>query len=152
MCPAITAEPMAPGRALPVYQPATDVLDGPCSAPLAGSPRWTSVVLTPIDGMTRATGLATRRTDGSGTGACLPTGIGANVGLPRGAAGRPVWLATARPVTPAATARMPQMRMAAATGRRTTRMGEVCRPTGVSFSAGMHGGAGPAPPADEAAG
>src|SRR5580693_4646436 len=134
MCPAITAEPMAPGRALPVYQPATDVLGGTCSAPLAVSPRWTSVVLTPIDGMTRATGLATRRTDGSGTGACLPTG----------AAGRPVWLATARPVTPAPTARMPQARMAAATGRRTTRMGEVCRPAGVSCSAGMHGGTAPA--------
>src|ERR1700733_8405155 len=123
MCPTITAEPMAPGRALPVYEPATDVRDGTCSAPLGVSPRWTSVVLTPIAGMTRATGLATRRTDGSGTGACLPTGIEANVGLPTGVAGRPVWLASARPVTPAPTARMPQTRMAAAAGPRPPPVG-----------------------------
>src|ERR1700684_107778 len=132
MCPAITAEPMAPGRALPVYQPATDVLDGTCSAPPAVSPRWTSVVLTPIAGMTRATGLATRRTDGSGTGACLPTGIGANVGLPTGVAGRPVWLATARPVTPAPTARMPQTRMAAADRPGHTPLGEEWRRGGAA--------------------
>src|ERR1022692_3868897 len=33
MCPTMMAEPMAPGRGLPVYQPATDVVEGTCNAP-----------------------------------------------------------------------------------------------------------------------
>src|ERR1700742_2155811 len=56
MCPAMTADPVAPGRGLPVYQPATAVDDGTCSAPSAVSPRWTMFVCTPIDGMVSDTG------------------------------------------------------------------------------------------------
>ena len=35
MWPTMTAEPIWPGRGLPVYQPATDVLVGTCSVPCA---------------------------------------------------------------------------------------------------------------------
>ncbi len=39
MCPAITEEPIWPGRGLPVYQPATEVLDGTWSVPCLVMPR-----------------------------------------------------------------------------------------------------------------
>src|SRR6266581_2311146 len=60
MWPAITDDPTAPGRGLPVYQPATAVLAGTCKVRALVSPRWTSLLLTPIAGITRRTGLATR--------------------------------------------------------------------------------------------
>ena len=55
----MTAGPMAPGRGLPVYQPATVVEDGTCSAPPAVRPSLISRVFTPISGMVSETGLAT---------------------------------------------------------------------------------------------
>src|SRR5579872_4976128 len=77
MCPAITAGPIAPGRGLPVYQPATDQSDGACNAPPAVSPRRTSVVCTPITGMVSHTGLATgRESAGRGGAATWPAGTG----------------------------------------------------------------------------
>src|ERR1700688_4869860 len=59
MCPTMMAEPMAPGRGLPVYQPATDTVDGTCSAPFDCRPSVIRLVLTPMTGMVRDTGLAT---------------------------------------------------------------------------------------------
>ena len=56
MWPTITAAPVAPGRELPVYQPATAALAGTCSAPAGVSPRRMSPVRTPIDGMTSVAG------------------------------------------------------------------------------------------------
>ena len=38
MCPAITAAPVAPGRGLPVYQPATAAVDGTCRTPSWSAP------------------------------------------------------------------------------------------------------------------
>ena len=82
------AEPTAPGRGLPVYQPATDVVDGTCSAPLAVRPSVISWVFTPISGMVSETGRAT----GAGCADCGGAAIG-----PVGAGSAP---------TPAATGRM----------------------------------------------
>ena len=53
------AGPMAPGRGLPVYQPATVVDDGTCIAPSAVRPSVISRVWTPMIGMVSETGLAT---------------------------------------------------------------------------------------------
>lgn len=96
MCPAMIEEPMAPGRGLRVYQPATVVLTGTCRAPDDVTPSLISLVLTPIEGMIR---LASRATcsppDGFGTGARLPRGTATNFGLPCGTtAARPDWLTT----------------------------------------------------------
>src|ERR1700677_1398607 len=80
MCPAITDDPMAPGRGLPVYQPATDVVDGTCSAPAAVTPRSTRLVCTPIAGMVSATGSGTASSlPDCATAAIGPTGMGSAV-------------------------------------------------------------------------
>src|SRR2546429_9980578 len=60
------AEPMAPGRGLPVYQPATVVEDGTCIAPPAARPSVIRLVFTPISGMVSETGRAT----GAGSADC----------------------------------------------------------------------------------
>src|SRR5579875_3309101 len=57
----MTAAPASPGRGLPVYQPATAVLAGTCSAPAAVRPSRTSLVRTPMAGISRLTGTATGR-------------------------------------------------------------------------------------------
>src|ERR1700744_1087070 len=82
------AEPIAPGRGLPVYQPATVVEPGTWIAPPLSSPSVISLVFTPISGMVRETGPAT----GFGGADCG----GATIG-PVGAGNAP---------TPAATGRM----------------------------------------------
>src|ERR1700727_2522324 len=82
------AEPTAPGRGLPVYQPAMVVEPGTWIAPLLSSPSVVSFVFTPISGMVKVTGLDT------GFG-CADCG-GATIG-PVGAGSAP---------TPAATGRM----------------------------------------------
>src|SRR6266480_953671 len=51
-------EPMAPGRGLPVYQPATVVEAGTCIEPPAARPSVIRLVFTPISGMVSETGLA----------------------------------------------------------------------------------------------
>src|SRR5437899_12647086 len=81
-------EPTAPGRGLPVYQPATVVEDGTCISPPEARPRVIRLVLTPISGMVSETGLAT----GAGAADCG----GATIG--------PVGAGSA--ATPAATGRM----------------------------------------------
>src|ERR1700744_3452340 len=53
------AEQIAPGRGLPVYQPAIAVEPGTWMAPPLASPSVVSLVSTPISGMVRDTGLAT---------------------------------------------------------------------------------------------
>src|SRR5580700_9875651 len=118
MWPTITAAPTAPGRALPVYHPATVTVEGTCSAPDEVRPRRTSPLRTPIDGMTMLAGLATGLICGGGAASWRPGGTGTKVGLLTGAAGRPVWLASASPVTPAAATTRPQTAAATAAGRR----------------------------------
>src|SRR5579859_7771324 len=55
----MTAEPIEPGRGLPVYQPATVVVDGTCIAPPAARPSVIRLVFTPISGIVREAGAAT---------------------------------------------------------------------------------------------
>src|ERR1700761_5179740 len=77
MWPRMMAGPTAPGRGLRVYQPATAVDDGTCTAPCAVSPRVTSRVLTPIRGMVSETGAATGRAGGDGGAATMgAVGVG----------------------------------------------------------------------------
>src|ERR1017187_6606371 len=88
MCPTMMAEPMAPGRGLPVYQPATEVVDGTCNAPFDCRPSLIRLVLTPISGMVSDTGLAT----GAGAADC---------------GGATIWpVGAGSAFTPAATGRM----------------------------------------------
>ena len=72
MCPTMMAEPMEPGRGLPVYQPATVVEDGTCMPPPWARPRVIRLVFTPISGMVSETGLAT----GAGCADCGGATIG----------------------------------------------------------------------------
>src|ERR1700691_1200676 len=78
----MTAAPTAPGRGLPVYQPATAVLDGTWSAPFAPRPRSTSEVRTPITGMLSQTGRAACWVvdSGAGSGAGAAGADGAGIG------------------------------------------------------------------------
>ncbi len=89
------AEPMAPGRGLPVYQPATEVVDGTWSAPPEVRPRLIKLVCTPISGMVSDTGAAT----GRGPGDCRTATIGpVGAGMigPVGAGRAPIPAATGR--------------------------------------------------------
>jgi hypothetical protein len=76
MWPAMTADPMAPGRGLRVYQPATAVVGGTCSAPVLVRPSRTSDVLTPMAGMTSETGSATGAVPCGGAASIGPVGTG----------------------------------------------------------------------------
>src|SRR5450756_3123620 len=106
MWPAMTAEPMEPGRGLPVYQPATVADDGTCSVPPSARPSLVSAVFTPITGMVSETGLAT------GTGPAAVTGRADPDGPAGGATTGPAESATTGPAgagtvaTPAGGGRM----------------------------------------------
>src|ERR1700722_5423827 len=76
----MTADPMAPGRGLAVYQPATAVDGGTWRAPPAVSPRRMRLVCTPIDGMVSATGRLTWADPCRATATTGPVGAG-NVGV-----------------------------------------------------------------------
>src|SRR5271157_1274499 len=97
------AEPTAPGRGLPVYQPATDVEDGTCNAPPVVRPSVISWVFTPISGMVSETGLAT----GAGWADCGGAAIGpvgAGSAATPAATGRRAgveWRVSNRPAVPA---------------------------------------------------
>src|SRR5258705_10431859 len=80
-CPAMTAEPTVPGRGLPVYQPATVVLDGTWSVPSELTPRWISLVRIPTDGMLSQVGRAAYWPVASEAGSTVrPVGAGIGVG------------------------------------------------------------------------
>src|SRR5580704_16910298 len=94
-------EPMAPGRGLPVYQPATETMfkGGTSSSPSGSRPRVIRLVCTPISGMVSETGAAT----GLGAADCDTATIGA-VGEGNAPTIGPVGAGTAP--TPTATGRM----------------------------------------------
>src|SRR6266566_4928799 len=69
-------EPTAPGRGLPVNQPATVVVDGTCIEPPAARPSVIRLVFTPISGMVSETGLATWATADCGGATIGPVGTG----------------------------------------------------------------------------
>ncbi len=129
MWPAITAAPVAPGRGLPVYQPATAVLDGTCSVPGAGQSEPDEPGLdadrrdlqrTSAEGQ-ELTSLASRRPT------CLAA-LAPAAAFPAGVAGRPVWLAQASPAAAPHTMTTPTRAAAAAHGRRMSRVREAWRP------------------------
>src|SRR5450755_2496235 len=105
------AEPMAPGRGLRVYQPATVVVDGTWRPPPGATPSLIRRVRTPIAGMTSDTGRATAAggiAAVSGGAARRPAGAGIVTGGPACTAPRPAWLTMIRPATPVPAASMPQ--------------------------------------------
>src|SRR6185312_14362740 len=75
-----------PGRGLPVYQPATLVLDGTWSVPLELTPRWISLVLIPSDGMLSQIGRAACWPVLTEAGSTLCS-VGAGIGAGRGGSG-----------------------------------------------------------------
>src|SRR5579875_2490968 len=99
-------EPIAPGAGLPVYQPATVMVDGTWSAPVEVRPRWMSRARTPITGMVIETGGATWSSCGGGGVWACPTGGSTGLGAATcGGVYRP-WYVTVRPmIPPARTAR-----------------------------------------------
>src|SRR5258705_1940011 len=76
MWPTMMDEPTAPGRGLPVYQPATVVEDGTCIEPPAARPSVIRLVFTPISGMVSETGLATCAAADWGGATIGPVGTG----------------------------------------------------------------------------
>src|SRR5580700_10148357 len=116
MWPTMMAEPTAPGRGLPVYQPATDVEDGTCNAPPAARPSVISWVFTPISGMVSETGLAT----GAGCADCGGAAIGpvgAGSAATPAATGRRAgvgWRVSSRPAVPATITTRPTAKTIAA--------------------------------------
>src|ERR1022692_4366101 len=92
MWPAMTEDPIPPGRGLPVYHPATVVEVGTCRVPCAVMPSLISLLCTPMAGMVRDTGAGTAADgDASGAGAADPEGRSASLrvahaGLARAAA------------------------------------------------------------------
>src|SRR5215469_2519270 len=117
----MTAAPRAPGRGLPVYQPATVVLDGTCSVPSAASPSFIMLVCTPMAGIVRLTGSATGAGVGAGSCARYPWGTVTWCTFPAVAAGRPVWLAQPSPAPATHSRNSPAVSAAAAHGRRADR-------------------------------
>src|SRR5260370_6927970 len=79
----MTDDPIAPGRGLPVYQPASDVVGGTCSMPPFVTPRSTSLVRTPMAGMIRLTGRGTSPAAEAAPGSALPGPAGTAPVAPR---------------------------------------------------------------------
>src|SRR5712692_7092431 len=75
-CPTMMAEPMAPGRGLLVYQPATLGLAGTARALLPVRPSLLTRARTPIAGIITAIGRGTRwSAQGLGSPAARPDGM-----------------------------------------------------------------------------
>src|SRR5260370_17841083 len=91
MGPGVRAEPIAPGRGLPVSQPGTVLEDGTCMAPPWARPSVIRLDCTPMTGMVSETGLA--------TAACWPDPRGATIG-PVDARNAPTPLTTPFPPPP----------------------------------------------------
>src|SRR6266576_4083860 len=76
MWPTMMDEPTAPGRGLPVYQPATVVEAGTCIEPPAARPSVIRLVFTPISGMVSETGLEIWAAADCGGATIGPVGAG----------------------------------------------------------------------------
>src|ERR1700722_1986826 len=118
-CPAMTADPVAPGRGLPVYQPTTVVVLGTWSVPFRLRPRLMIGALTPMAGMVSQTGLGGGWATDSETGATVgpegpATGDGRAASRTAGADGV---RATTRPAAPAPAASRPALSIAADSSR-----------------------------------
>src|SRR5438067_11892157 len=69
-------EPTAPGLGLPVYQPATVVVDGTCIEPPRARPSVIRLVFTPISGMVSETALTIWAAAACGGATIGPVGAG----------------------------------------------------------------------------
>src|SRR5579859_6360992 len=113
-CPAMTADPVAPGAGLPVYQPATVVVLGTWRVPLRLRPRLTIGALTPMAGMVKSTGLGVGWTADSETGPTVwPVGTATGDGRAASRTGGEEVRATTRPAVPAPAASSPALSIAA---------------------------------------
>src|SRR6185437_7185050 len=131
-CPAMMAEPIVPGRGLPVNQPATVVLDGTWSVPSRLTPRWISLVRIASDGMLSQVGRAACGPVASVAGRTVCS-VGAGIGAGRGGSGAACTgdrAEVASPAAPTPTASSPAPSAATAASRRGDR-GED-RPAGRS--------------------
>src|ERR1700722_12523958 len=118
-CPAMTADPVAPGRGLPVYQPTTVVALGTWSVPFRLRPSLMIGVLTPMAGMVSQTGLGVGWTTDGETGPTVrPDGTATGDGRAASrTAGADVVRATTRPAVPAPAASSPALSIAADSSR-----------------------------------
>src|SRR5579859_2335112 len=113
-CPAMTADPVAPGAGLPVYQPATVVVLGTWRVPLRLRPRLTIGAFTPMAGMVSSTGLGVGWTADSETGTTVrPVGTATGDGRAASRTGGAEVRATTRPAVPAPAASSPALSIAA---------------------------------------
>ena len=137
------AEPIAPGRGPPVYQPATAVVDGTCSVPLGLRPSVISLVSTPMTGMVSETGAATGRGLADWGGATIgPVGAGsASVPTGGGVTAAVACRVSSSPVAPPPMTTRPA---ASAIAAADLRVGTL------RFRAAACGGAGARPPAPAA--
>src|SRR6266700_7721997 len=145
----MTAGPMAPGNALPSYQPATAVDAGTCIEPSAARPSMITEVRTPMSGMVSETGSATadgatvwkpagpepgdaeragRGLEAEGAavaGACGAVAGAGTVATPRGGGRRAGvdCLVSSRPVVPATTMARPAAAIAIAAAGLVTSIG-----------------------------
>src|SRR6202161_2894879 len=112
MCPAITEDPISPGRGLPVYQPATEGDVGTWRVPWAVRPSLVSLVRTPMAGMVRNTGGgAAAGGEECGAGTADPDGTGTDTRAGWSvAAGWPVSMTS--PAAPSASTSSPPTRAA----------------------------------------
>src|SRR5580693_3916072 len=117
--PAMTADPVAPGRGLPVYQPATVVVLGTWRVPLRLRPRLMIGAFTPMAWMVSQTGLGVGWTADSETGATVrPDGTATGDGRTASrAGGADEARATTRPAVPAPAASSPALSIAADSSR-----------------------------------
>src|ERR1700733_11577004 len=117
--PAMTADPVAPGRGLPVYQPATVVVPGTWRVPLRLRPRLMIGAFTPMAGMVSQTGLGAGWTADNETGTTVrPDGTATGDGLAASrTAGAGEVRATTRPAVPAPAASSPALSSAADSNR-----------------------------------
>src|ERR1035438_1023596 len=124
MCPAMTEDPIPPGRGLPVYHPATVLEVGTCRVCCAVMPSRISLLCTPMAGMVRDTGAGTAGAgDAFGAGAADPEGTRTAGRAARLAAALGWPVSMTRPAAPSASTTTPQTRMARANGRLRRRPG-----------------------------
>src|SRR5580658_2702160 len=110
------ADPIAPGRGLPVYQPTTVVVLGTCSVPFRLRPRLVIRALTPMAGMVRKTGLAVCCWTADSESGAIAGPEGAATGVSRTEGGGEA-RATTRPAAPPPTANSPAPSIAADSSR-----------------------------------
>src|SRR6476646_6797868 len=122
-CPAMMAEPIVPGRGLPVNQPATVVLDGTWSVPSRLTPRWISLVRIASDGILSQVGRAACGPVASVAGRTVCS-VGAGIGTGRAGSGAACTgdrAEVASPAAPTPTASSPAPSAATAASRRGDR-------------------------------